>query len=57
MSEMRVPIPAHSVAVHCDEETAAVEVKQDFLGNDLSHDPVSSSITLMLELSQLKHHF
>lgn len=33
-SEVWVPNPAQSVAVHCDEETAAVEVKQDFLGND-----------------------
>lgn len=34
-SEVWLPIPAQSVAVHCGEETASVEVKQDFLGNDL----------------------
>lgn len=34
-SEVRLPIPAQSVAVNCGEETASVEVKQDFLGNDL----------------------
>lgn len=29
--------------MHCDEETAAVEVQQDFLGNDLQphHSPDS----------------
>lgn len=43
---MWVPIPAQSVAVHCQEETAAVEVKQDFLGNDLPphHSPDSVSV-------------
>lgn len=34
-SEVWLPIPAQSVAVNCGEETASVEVKQDFLGNDL----------------------
>lgn len=34
-SEVWLPIPAQSVAVYCGEETASVEVKQDFLGNDL----------------------
>lgn len=35
-SEMWIPIPAQSVTVHCDEETAVVEVKQDFLGKNLA---------------------
>lgn len=34
-SEQRVPVPASSVAVHCGEGMAAVEVKQNFLGNAL----------------------
>lgn len=33
-SEWRVPVPASSVAVRCGEGMAAVEVKQNFLGND-----------------------
>lgn len=34
-SEVWVPIPAQSVTVHCGEEMASVEVKQDFLGKDI----------------------
>lgn len=33
-SEQRVPVPAASVAVRCGEGEVAVEVKQNFLGND-----------------------
>lgn len=33
-SEQQVPVPASSVAVHCGEGMVAVEVKQNFLGND-----------------------
>lgn len=44
-SEMWVPIPAQSVTVYCDEKTAAVEVKQDFLGNDLPYRFPSTSLT------------
>lgn len=33
-SERRVPMPAASVAVRCGEREVAIEVKQNFLGND-----------------------
>lgn len=43
-SEMSVPIPAQSVAISCGEETAAVEVKQDFLGNGQLVNPADLTL-------------
>ncbi|XP_075868510.1 zona pellucida sperm-binding protein 3-like [Nelusetta ayraudi] len=43
-SEVWLPIPAQSVAVYCGEETASVEVKQDFLGNSQLVNPADLTL-------------
>lgn len=48
-SEQRVPIPADSVTVQCDEGEIIVDVKQNFLGN------VSNGLSMKLKPDQTKN--